>query len=246
MRTLARYMRRRNGGRKSRGDGNGDGGPDEYARDRALLVEEIAREARQTESYTGRAAFSEAVMAAIAAVPREAFVPEESRRMAYVNRPLPIGHGQTISQPFIVALMTDLLDLTADSRVLEIGTGCGYQTAVLAEIAAEVRSVEVVPALHETARARLVALGYDNVRLRLGDGWQGWAEHAPYDAITVTAAAAELPPALVDQLAVGGRLVIPIGRPHDSQVLKRLVKGADGSLTESARLPVAFVPLVKR
>jgi protein-L-isoaspartate(D-aspartate) O-methyltransferase len=211
---------------------------------RQRLLKEIAADARRTEAYTGRAAFGERVMAAMGRVPREAFVSDGQRRDAYLNRPLPIGHGQTISQPYIVALMSDLLDLRAEDPVLEIGTGCGYQTAVLAELAAAVYTVEVIPALQQAAEARLAELGYANIHFRCGDGWAGWPEEAPFDAIIVTAAPPELPPALPPQLALGGRLLVPIGRQDRSQFLTRFVKNPDGTVTEEAGLPVAFVPLV--
>ncbi len=218
---------------------------DAFAEDRARLLGEIVAEAEGTAGYTGRPAFAAAVLAAIEAVPREAFVPEASRSLAYVNRPLPIGHGQTISQPYIVACMTELLDLTPEARVLEIGTGCGYQAAVLAQIAAEVHSVEVVPELHEAAAARLETLGYRNVHPHLGDGWAGWPEAAPYDAIIVTAAPAEIPAALLAQLAPGGRMAVPVGPTDGRQLLKRISKDEDGRVSEAVDLPVAFVPLVK-
>lgn len=212
---------------------------------RQRLISEIAADACRTAEMTGRQTFSDRVMKAIGSVPRENFVPSTALLKAYANRPLPIGHGQTISQPYIVALMTDLLDLAPSDRVLEIGTGCGYQTAILAELAAEVLTVERVGELHQDAEARLEALSYQNVRYRLGDGWQGWPEEAPYDAIIVTAAPAHLPDALTAQLAPGGRLIIPVGRQHETQFLTRVIRGTDGSLQEEQCLPVAFVPLVK-
>jgi protein-L-isoaspartate(D-aspartate) O-methyltransferase len=208
------------------------------------LIAEITAEAQDVAAYIGKDALDPRVIDAIRKVPREEFVPETSRALAYLNRPLPIGHGQTISQPFIVALMTDLLTLTPDDRVLEIGTGCGYQTAILAELAAQVFTVEVVAPLAEAARARLERLGYTNVAFRTGDGWAGWPEHAPYDAVIVTAAARSRPDALVDQLAPGGRMVAPIGRSGLAQRLTLIEKDEKGRITESGRLPVAFVPLV--
>jgi protein-L-isoaspartate(D-aspartate) O-methyltransferase len=187
---------------------------------------------------------SDAVMRAMERVPREAFVAEHDRPFAYDNRPLGIGHGQTISQPFIVALMTDLLDLQRGDRVLEIGTGCGYQAAVLAELAEAVFSIELVPELAVAAQHRLQLLGYDNVRVRQGDGFRGWREEAPFDAVIVTAAPEEMPPSLPEQLAVGGRLVIPIGPRGGSQMLFRCVRRADGTLESQRKLPVAFVPML--
>ncbi len=218
---------------------------DKFERARERLIDEIEREARATAPYFGKERFDDAVLQAIRRVPREAFVPVQARGNAYANRPLPIGHGQTISQPFIVAAMTDMVCLHRRSRVLEVGTGCGYQTAVLAEIAAEVYSIEVIPELAEAARDRLRRLGYRNVRLRVGDGNRGWPEHAPFDSIVVTAAAPEIPQPLVDQLALGGRMAIPIGRPYETQLLTLVEKDAAGRLHESVHLPVAFVPLVR-
>lgn len=216
----------------------------EIGRAQQRLLEEIAREAGETACWTGRAAFSDKVMRAMARVPRHEFVPLPERPFAYDNRPLAIGHGQTISQPYIVAVMTDLLDLTPTDKVLEIGTGCGYQAAVLAELAARVVSLEVVPDLAEQARRRLTRLGYGNIDVHCGDGFRGCPNEAPFDAIIVTAAPAELPPALAEQLEIGGRLVIPIGPRGDTQMLYRCVKQADGTLLEEPKLPVAFVPMV--
>jgi protein-L-isoaspartate(D-aspartate) O-methyltransferase len=208
------------------------------------LLDEIAREALETEFWTGRQRFSEAVMAAMAEVPRHEFIPPEELPFAYINRPLPIGHGQTISQPYMVACMTDLLDLDGSSRVLEIGTGCGYQAAVLARVAGKVFSVEIVAELAQSARERLARLGFDNVSVRHGDGYLGWPEKAPFDAIIVTAAPESLPAALADQLMPGGRMAIPIGRVHETQTLHLYTKREDGRLEERRTLPVAFVPMV--
>ena len=169
---------------------------DEFREARERLIAEIAAEARETAAYVGKDALDARAIAAIRKVPREEFVPASSRPLAYLNRPLSIGHGQTISQPFIVAVMTDLLALAPESRVLEIGTGCGYQTAVLAELAARVYTVEMIAPLAEAARERLQRLGYTNVEFRTGDGREGWPENAPYDAIIVTAAARDRPDAV--------------------------------------------------
>jgi protein-L-isoaspartate(D-aspartate) O-methyltransferase len=166
------------------------------------------------------------------------------RNVAYDNRPLSIGFGQTISQPYIVAVMTDLLDLAPEDRVLEIGTGSGYQTAVLAHLARKVYSIELVPELAATAADLLARLGCNNVQMRQGDGYAGWPQAAPFDAIIVTAAPPDIPPALVDQLHIGGRLVIPIGEPGETQFLYRCVKRPDGTLERSCMLPVAFVPML--
>jgi len=182
------------------------------------------------------------VLDALARVPRELFVPDASKPEAYADHPVPIGHGQTISQPYIVAYMTAALRLAPSHRVLEVGTGCGYQTAVLAELAREVFSVEVIPALAEDARARLDRIGYRNVHITVGDGHRGWSEHAPYDRVLVAAAAEAVPPALVEQLADTGILVIPVG--VSNQELRVLQKhGTRVDLLGT--LPVRFVPLVR-
>ena len=183
------------------------------------------------------------VLAAIERVPRHRFVPSEFQEYAYEDRPLPIGHGQTISQPYVVALMTQLLELTPDSKVLEIGTGCGYQTAILAELAKEVYTVEVIPELSERAKKTLTELGYKNIHFRVGDGWEGWPEHAPYDGIIVTAAAAAWPEPLIEQLAEGGRMVIPVGPSGWDQMLWKATK-IGGALVKERIAPVRFVPLV--
>lgn len=183
------------------------------------------------------------VLEALRRVPRHRFVPEKLVDAAYENRPLPIGYGQTISQPFIVALMTELLDLPENATVLEIGTGSGYQAAVLAEIARDVFTVEIIPELGRSAQARLQELGYGNVHVKIGDGYFGWDEHAPFDAIMVTAAAPHIPPPLVRQLKPGGTLVLPVGPPFLTQYLTVVQKARDGTLTTRQILPVAFVPL---
>lgn len=185
-----------------------------------------------------------AVLDAMEAVPREEFVPDEMRKAAYDDRALPIRHGQTISQPAVVAYMTEQLRLTTESRVLEIGTGSGYQAAVLAEIAGEIYSIERIPELARTATERLGRLGYSNVHVREGDGAHGWPEAAPFDAIIVTAAAAVIPPALLEQLGAGGRMIIPVGGPNDAQVLVRLERKPGGEIARESLWPVRFVPLV--
>lgn len=176
-------------------------------------------------------------------MPREAFVPAHLQDAAYQNMPLPIGHQQTISQPYIVALMTELLEPQADQVALEVGTGSGYQAAVLDGLVKHVYSVEVVPALAEEAKERLQRLGYHHVSVRQGDGSLGWPEHAPYDAVIVTAAGPQVPTVLIDQLKPGGLLVMPVGDRHFRQTLRVIRKGADGQLDERDVLPVAFVPL---
>lgn len=181
---------------------------------------------------------------ALERVPREQFVPDYESDSAYANVPLPIGHRQTISQPYIVALMTDLLDPEPDDVILEIGTGSGYQAAVLAGLVARVYSVEVIPELAQAAGRRLAELGYHNVETRTGDGNLGWPEHAPYDGIIVTAGATEVPPALLEQLKPGAPLVIPVRADGYGQVLQRITRDRDGQVHVQDLLPVAFVPLV--
>jgi protein-L-isoaspartate(D-aspartate) O-methyltransferase len=185
----------------------------------------------------------ERVLAAVAQLPREAFVPEVLRGAADDDRPLPIGHGQTISQPFVVAYMTERLHLAGTEKVLEVGTGSGYQTALLALLAEEVFSIEIIPDLADGARAVLGGLGLANVRLRTGDGSLGWPEEAPFDRVIVTAAAERVPRALVEQLAPGGRMVIPVGPSPDAQVLRQVDRGDDGATVETDLLGVRFVPL---
>ena len=209
------------------------------------MLEAIARDARETGDKTGRPVFGDAVMEAMRTVPRATFVPEAEKPFAYENRPLPIGYGQTISQPFVVALMTELLEVEPGARILEVGTGCGYQTAVLCALGATVHSVEVVEPLATTAAARLKALGYAQATVRAGDGHEGWPEEAPFDRIIVTAAAPSVPAVLVAQLRPGGRLVIPVGRAAETQQLQRLEKRVDGSCEAKTVLPVAFVPLTR-
>lgn len=207
------------------------------------MLRDIETEIRYTRSAIGRDAFGPRVMAAMAAVPRHEFVPDHEQAYAYANGPLPIGHGQTISQPYIVALMTDLLGCGEGARVLEIGTGSGYQAAVLSRVAGRVYSMEIVPELAQTASERLARLGFDNVECRLCDGYEGWPEHAPYDGILVTAAAPSVPPPLIDQLKEGARLVIPVGPQFGHQELMVVEKREDGSVRTSEILGVAFVPL---
>ncbi|MBK8890947.1 MAG: protein-L-isoaspartate(D-aspartate) O-methyltransferase [Dechloromonas sp.] len=209
------------------------------------MLRDIEREVAYTRHEIGRDAFAPRVMAAMAAVPREQFVPESGRHLAFANGPLAIGHGQTISQPYIVALMTDLLAPRPQDSILEIGTGSGYQAAVLAELVRQVHSVEIIAALATAAGQRLARLGYDNVSVRHADGFHGWPEHAPYDGIVVTAAAPQVPPPLVEQLKPGARLVIPVGMPGGVQELKVVEKHADGSITSRNILLVAFVPLTR-
>lgn len=216
---------------------------DPFGPQRAELVEIVEREMASTRSYHGRETLDAGVSEALAAVPRHRFVPESQVPHAYENRPLAIGHGQTISQPYIVALMTDLLALEAGDKVLEIGTGSGYQAAILAEIVDSVFTIEVIEPLHERSSSVLAELGYDHVETRLGDGYYGWSEEAPFDAIIVTAAASHVPPPLLEQLASPGRMVIPVGSRFMVQQLVLVTKDAAGETTLEQLLPVRFVPL---
>lgn len=210
---------------------------DQYAGEREQMVRE------QLES---RGISDPEVLAAFRSVRRHLFVPEEYRTYAYADRPLPIGHDQTISQPYIVAFMTEALNLEDDpeagEKVLEVGTGSGYQAAILAEICREVYSVEIIETLGDSARRLLDELGYDNVHVRIGDGYEGWAEHAPYDAIVVTCAPTDIPSPLKEQLAEGGRMIIPVGRSYSQELVRLRKKG--GELVEESVLPVRFVPMV--
>ena len=215
----------------------------DYGALRRKLRAQIERDAAATADATGRPRFSARVMDAIDAVPRHRFVPEPEIGNAYENRPLPIGHGQTISQPYIVALMTELLEPKSGHVVLEVGTGSGYQAAVLAKLVARVYTIEIVPPLAKAAAQRLRQLGYGNVEVRLGDGYHGWREHGPYDGIIVTAAASAIPPPLIQQLKPGGRMLIPVGAPFSAQELIVLSKDANGKVSTRSVLPVAFVPL---
>ena len=212
---------------------------------RARLLREIDNEFAYTGEMTGCPRLDPRVRAALEAVPREHFIPAHLRHQAYGNHPLPIGEGQTISQPYIVALMSQCLALTPAAKVLEIGTGSGYQTAILAHLAGEVYSIEAVASLGALARERLQTLGLDNVHIRIGNGREGWPEAAPFDAIIITAASAAVPAALLEQLAPEGRLIAPLGGAF-SQTLILYRKDARGRLNSQDLLPVMFVPLVDR
>ena len=216
---------------------------DSYAAQRAAMVREIEADAAATSLYLDKEELDPKVLKAMGKVPRHALVPEDVRDQAYANKPLPIGHGQTISQPYVVALMTDLLKLEPGDRVLEIGTGSGYQAAVLAELVRQVYTIEIIEPLGERARAALHELGYRNIDVRLGDGYYGWPEHAPFDAIVVTAAASHVPPPLLKQLKRGGRMVIPVGSRFSVQQLVLVNKAPDGEISIRQVLPVRFVPL---
>jgi protein-L-isoaspartate(D-aspartate) O-methyltransferase len=212
--------------------GGGDG--------KSTAQQTAAREAMVREQIEARGVRTAAVLQALRQMPRHEFVPESARHAAHDDRPLPIGQGQTISQPYIVALMTELARLTPESRVLEVGTGSGYQAAVLAKLAAEVYTIEIVPELARRAEGDLTRLGYKNVHVRVGDGYRGWPELAPFDAIVVTAAPEKIPPPLLEQLKIGGRLVIPVGDYR--QELKVVTRTAGGCREETSGA-VRFVPM---
>lgn len=218
---------------------------DPFATARDRMVNEVASDMRMTSRETGRTALQPRVVAALRTVPRHLFVPEELRAAAYQNRPLPIGHGQTISQPYIVALMTDLLNIDKDDVVLEVGTGSGYQAAVLSPLVKQVYSVEIIEPLARQATARLSSLGYRNVTTRHADGYNGWKEAGPFDAIIVTAAATHIPPPLIQQLKPRGRMIIPVGGPFATQSLMLVEKTANGKVRTRSVLPVTFVPLTR-
>jgi protein-L-isoaspartate(D-aspartate) O-methyltransferase len=201
------------------------------------------REQMLREQIIARGIKDEEVLAAVLKVPRHKFVPPQLQKLAYHDCPLPIGYKQTISQPYIVALMSELASCSPEDRILEIGTGSGYQAAILAEIAKEVYSVEILKPLAESSRSRLKELGYENIQVNCSDGYLGWEEFAPYDAIVVTCAPEKVPPALIKQLKIGGRLVIPVGSLF--QELKVYTKTETGSLEEQTIIPVRFVPMVK-
>ena len=216
---------------------------DDFATWRQQMVVEIAVNAKLTGGETGRDAFSERVMGAIGELPRHEFVPLELQAYAYMNRPLPIGYGKTISQPFIVALMTDLLELGSGDVVLEVGTGLGYQAAILAKLVEKVYSVEIMDELEEEARKRLKRLKLTNVETRVGDGAEGWPEEAPFDGIIVTAAPDLVPTPLIQQLKPGGRMVVPAGASLETQQLMLVEKDASGRVKMKDLLPVRFTPL---
>ena len=215
---------------------------DEYTQQRQQMVTVIEDDVHIAEKYINKESFNEIVMQAMNTVPRHEFVPENMRSMAYENRPLPIGFGQTISQPYIVALMTDLLQPQPDHHVLEIGTGSGYQAAVLSQLVSQVYSIEIIEELGKSSTQLLTRLAYDNIKTRIADGYNGWPQHAPFDSIIVTAAISHIPPPLVQQLKKGGRMVIPVGTRFQTQYLTLVEKDKQGKITTRQLLPVIFVP----
>ncbi len=221
----------------------GDSKENYYEKARKEMVDVIQREVESTRGYLGKDRLGQSVIDAMGEVKRHKFVPLISRLSAYENRPLPIGYAQTISQPYIVAIMTDLLDLKPSDKVLEIGTGSGYQAAVLAEIVKEVYTIEVIRELGISAARRLKELGYKNIKTRIGDGYYGWKDHAPYDAIIVTAAAGNIPPPLFKQLKPSGKMIIPVKSFSQVQHLVLITKEVSGAMTTRQILPVRFVPL---
>jgi len=219
---------------------------DDFSRQRHALVNIIKAEVIRTREFLNQDSLDEPVLAALLKAPRHEFVPDSERPYAYDNRPLPIGYGQTISQPYIVAVMTDLLKLKKTDRVLEVGSGSGYQAAILAELADSVYTLEIIEPLARQAAANLKRAGYDAVHTRSGDGYYGWQDAAPFDGIVVTAVASHIPPPLIKQLKPGGRMVIPVGAPFMTQYLVLVIKDADDKITTRQILPVSFVPLTGR
>ena len=215
---------------------------EDYAVSRARLVTEISQDVIDTSAYIGKSTLDERVMRVLGMVGRHRFVPPHLQASAYENRPLPIGYGQTISQPYIVALMTDLLELEAGDVVLEIGTGSGYQAAILSRLVSRVYSIEIIPELAKSASQLLQRLGFGNIEVKNADGYYGWQAHAPFDAIMVTAASSHIPPPLVSQLKPGGLMLIPVGSPFQVQQLTLVKKSKNGELTTRQILPVRFVP----
>ena len=216
---------------------------DKYTKARQAMIQDIEADARVTSFFINKKVLDPKVMDAMSKVPRHEFVPWQERHNAYENRPLPIGHGQTISQPYIVALMTDLLEPKRQHKVLEVGTGSAYQAAILAELVAEVFTIEIIEPLGNQAKERLKQLNYNNVNVRIGDGYYGWEEHGLFDGIVVTAATSHIPPPLIHQLKPGGRMVIPVGSRFMVQQLVLVEKDAKGKVTTRQILPVMFVPL---
>ena len=216
---------------------------DDYSRQRENMIRVIEADVRATSIYLKKEALDPRVMEAMNIVPRHVLVPRDQRSLAYHNQPLPIGYGQTISQPYIVAIMTDLLIPQPEHRVLEVGTGSGYQAAILSRLVQQVYTIEIIEALGKRAKRDLTKLGYDNIQTRIGDGYYGWKQHAPFDGIVVTAAASHVPPPLIQQLKKGGRMIIPVGSSFLTQQLLLVTKDEEGNITTRQMLPVRFVPL---
>jgi len=219
------------------GDKNGILDEETFARQRKQMVE---------EQITNRGISDVRVLGAMETVPRHMFIPEKNRRFSYNDCPLPIGYGQTISQPYIVAFMTGLLQPGEDDVVLEVGTGSGYQAAILAKLVKQVYTVEIVEELGKEAQKRLKSMGFDNVEVKIGDGYQGWPEHAPFDGIIVTAAAKKVPQPLIEQLKPSGRMVIPVGGVFSVQELMLITKDASSKVIKKSIIPVRFVPLIHK
>lgn len=219
------------------------GAVDSYSTERQRMIRLIEQDVRETSSYLEKSELDERIMKSLGEVPRHQFVPVDIRSQAYENRPLPIGYGQTISQPYIVAIMTDLISPKRGDKALEIGTGSGYQAAVLSSLVDRVYTMEIVEPLGEQATQRLKRLGYDNIEVSIADGYYGWREHAPFDIIIVTAAASHIPPPLIEQLKPGGKMIIPVGSRFMTQQLLLIEKDADEQTTVRQILPVRFVPL---
>lgn len=216
---------------------------EDFSSQREAMLAEIQQTVSDTSGYIGKKSLDERVMSAIGEVPRHEFIPKYLWSSAYLNRPLPIGSEQTISQPYIVALMTDLAEIDSSSIVLEVGTGSGYQAAVLAKLVKHVYTIEIIEKLGKQAEQTLSRLGYHNVSVKIGDGYHGWIEHAPFDAILVTAAPEYVPAPLIKQLKPGGKLIIPVARQYSSQSLQVIEKDLSGAIHEHDVLPVRFVPL---
>ena len=216
---------------------------DDYARQRENMIRAIEANLRATSIYLKKEALDSRIMDAMNTVPRHVLVPINQRSHAYLNRPLPIGYGQTISQPYIVAIMTDLLNPQPEHTVLEVGTGSGYQAAILSRLVRQVYTIEIIEALGKRSKRDLAELGYDNIQVWIGDGYYGWKQHAPFDGIVVTATASHIPPPLIQQLKPGGRMIIPVGSRFLTQQLLLLVKDEEDNVTTRQILPVRFVPL---
>ena len=219
---------------------------DHYMQKRQQMMQLIEQDVRETSQYIDTDALDNRVLDALRKVPRHKFVSPDTLQQAYHNIPLPIGYGQTISQPYIVAIMTDLMKLTEHDRVLEIGTGSGYQAAVLSELVQQVYSIEIIEPLGKLAEQRFKQLGYTNITTKISDGYYGWKEHAPFDAIIVTAASSHIPHALIEQLKAGGKMIIPVGSNFMTQQLLLISKSSSGKIQTQQILPVRFVPLTGR